>query len=88
MTEDGSKESLPDFEKSKKIRVFFLSKTKSLYLRDALMDFDIPKAGHVFDTSSSKLPVDFLGSEQIPGSNFHDLDFSVVGKSIFGKLIF
>ena len=52
------------------------------------MDFDIPKAGHVFDTSSSKLPVDFLGSEQIPGSNFHDLDFSVVEKSIFGKLIF
>ena len=41
------------------------------------MDFDIPKAGHVFDTSSSKLPVDFLGSEQIPGSNFHDLDFSI-----------
>ena len=55
----------------------FFSKTKSLYLRDALMDFDIPKAGHVFDTSSSKLPVDFLGSEQIPGSNFHDLDFSI-----------
>ena len=69
------------------IRVFF-SKTKSLYLRDALMDFDIPKAGHVFDTSSSKLPVDFLGSEQIPGSNFHDLDFSIAEKSIFGKLIF
>ena len=55
----------------------FFSKTKCLYLRDALMDFDIPKAGHVFDTSSSKLPVDFLGSEQIPGSNFHDLDFSI-----------
>ena len=38
------------------------------------MDFDIPKAGHVFETSFSKLPVDFSRSDQIAVSNFQDLD--------------
>ena len=76
----------PRFSKKlEKPRQMFAKKTCffQLYLRDALMDFDIPKAGHVFETSSSKLPVDFLGSEQIPRSNFHDLDFSIFRIAIF-----